>query len=433
MIQGMNCLIFVTVCVIVIGIIGYITISDDVRHTIRATDLAFRGNRTALNKNDIQGNDEATTKNKIDIIPTNISATSMSMDDSIKRLFDEKRMELRSEAEEDCFCPNGRKSWIHYTGCQNGAGIADRKNILRYVTWYADELCAKISLTCTPEVWLAEKHGCFAPREARWDSYFTPIRKTSNGTILTARDILHWDINETIFEGLLQVKESTNIAGYEMGRELYAKGIPFVWKFDVNYWKTDLNTPTHRWPHQKLSHREYSLDTCGMIDFDTSEELLNVAELLSQELNIQHSNNFVTLHLRRGDSKKCDTEVKTVIEYLKCSIGDDDIQKVLVLTNGEKQYLRNLQEAFSEAFPQIDMISADQFIESESFLEKLDKSNILSSHIGDAFLKDNCFRFGAERVLVSMSRYHLDRGRNHCEQCDRGGSVSADGFPIIRV
>lgn len=56
---------------------------------------------------------------------------------------------------------------------------------------------------------------------------------------------------------------------------------------------------------------------------------------------------------------KCDTQVETVINYLKCSIGGDDIKKVLVLTNGETEYLKELQEEFSKAFPTLEMISLD--------------------------------------------------------------------------
>ena len=455
-----------TICVI--GIVGYINIDTDITKNTASTDLALqvgtishgvRGeNDTSTNNTDISMNNSDVSTNYVQEkndtstkntdISTNNSDTSTNysnntdihMGDSIEQLFDSKRMELQSEPEEDCFCPNGRKNWIHYTDCpgqvghNHGAGIKDRQNILRNVMWYADELCAKIALKCTPEVWLSEAHGCFAPPKARWDVYFTPIRKTSNGTVLTAKDILHWDVNETMFEGLEEIKgEAANIAGYEIGRKLYSEGTSFVWRFDVSYWKTDLYTPKNLWPHQILNHRKYSADTCGVVDFDTSEELLNVAQLVLQELNIQHSNNFVTLHLRRGDYKKCDTLVETVIEYLKCSIDGDNIQKVLVLTNGQKWYVRNLQEAFSKAFPQWSMISVDHFIESESFIETLNKRNLVSAHVGDKFLNDNCFRFGAERVLASMSRYHLDRGHTHCQSCDRGGSVNANGTPIIRI
>lgn len=347
---------------------------------------------------------------------------------AIAQVFDLKRIELQLEsAEEDCFCPNGRTNWIHYSACTHRAGINDRQKILQNLMWYADELCAKVAIECTPEVWLAEEpHGCYAPPKARWDAYFTPVRKTINGTMLTAKDILHWDVDATSFEGLREIKtntlreiktNTTNIKGYEMVRKLYAEGTPFVWQFDVNYWSwMKFVAP------KKVTHRKYSADTCGVADLDTSVELLNIGQLMLQELNIEHSDDFVTIHLRRGDYMKCDTQVKTVINYLECSIGGDDIKKVLVLTNGEKDYLKELQEEFSKAFPTLEMISLDNFIESESFVEKLNQGNLLSAHTGDEFLHDNCFRFSAQKVLVSMARYHLERGRIYCKgKCDRGG------------
>ena len=106
--------------------------------------------------------------------------------------------------------------------------------------WYADERCAKVALECALEVWLAEKHGCFAPPSARGHAHFTLIRKTSNGTISTEKDILHWDVHETVFEGLKEVKNNTSFIGYEMGRKLYSEGAPLIWKFDVHFWFTDL-------------------------------------------------------------------------------------------------------------------------------------------------------------------------------------------------
>ena len=423
----------------VIGILGYMNIDiDQVTKNKASTDLTLK---VMQGKNDTSTNNTHISMNISDISTTNYNNnTDLPMSDLIEQLFDSKRMELRSEPEGDCFCPNGRKNWIHYTGClgnlhhNRGSGIKDRQNILRHMMWYADELCAKVALRCIPTIWLGKKHGCIPPLEARWDIYFTPIRKTSNGTVLTARDMLHWDVNEQTFEGLEEIKGGkANIAGYEMGRKLHSEGIPFVWRFDAHFWQTDLNTRGHNWPNQLLNHSEYSMDTCGVVDFDVSEELLNIAQLILQELNIQHSNHFVTLHLRRGDYQECDNHIETVIEYLKCSIDKDDIQKVLVLTNGKNWYLRSLQKKISEAFPQWSMISVDHLIESESFIEKLKKKNLLSAHVGDVFLNDNCFRFAAERVLTSMSRYHLDRGHAHCKRCDQGGSVNKNLLPIIRL
>ena len=188
----------------------------------------------------------------------------------------------------------------------------------------------------------------------------------------------------------------------------------------------------NKWPQSSLSYREY-IDTCGVVDLDTSEELLNIGELVLQEMNIKYSNEFVTLHLRRGDAmESCNTRPDTVREYLKCSIGTDDVRKVIVLTNGKKWYTENLMSMFSAEFPDKEMILLDEFIESESFIEKLNKSNVLSSHTGKKFLNDSCFVFSAEKVLISMSRYHLERGRMHCESCDRGGSISSNGSALNR-
>jgi len=366
----------------------------------------------------------------------------------LEQLFDQKRESLRSNpnSANDCFCPNGRKNWIHFTGCPGsidsnaGAGIKDRENILRNLFWYADELCANIALMCTPEVWLSEKHGCYAPRNATWDAYFTPVRQISmnamnrTDAMLVSRkvDILHWDVNESTFEGMKRIDEKPSIHAYEVGRKLHSEGTPFVWNFDRDFWGTDLYTPKHIWPNQILNHRKYT-DSCGILDFDTSEELLNVAQLLLQELDIKHSQDFVTLHLRRGDYKKCDTSPATVVKYLKCSMEKDDVKKVVVLTNGEENYVNNLVRVFSKKFPNKEMIILDQVVESRSFIEKLNTKKILSAHFGDAFLNDNCFRFSAEKVIASMSRYHLERGHAHCSSCDRGGSVNTGGTSLIRV
>ena len=360
------------------------------------------------------------------------------------QLFDEKRKSLQSKPYYDCFCPNGRKNWIHFTGCpgsindNRGAGIKDREVILRHLMWFADELCANIALKCTPEVWLSEEHGCHAPRDATWDSYFTPVRNirvTTNGLddmlVPQKVNILHWDVNENnSFEGLTRIDGNASIQGYEMGRKLHSEGTPFVWNFNRDFRGTDLFNKQHIWPNQVHNHREYT-DSCGIVDLDTSEELLNIGQLMLKELNIKDSQEFVTLHLRRGDAMVCDTSPGTVTSFLKCSIAEDDVKKVVVLTNGEKEYVQDLMEVFSKEFPDKEMIILDHFISSESFIEKLNKSNLLTAHFGDKFLNDNCFSFSAEKVLVSMARYHLERGRMHCASCDLGGSISADGQALI--
>jgi len=360
------------------------------------------------------------------------------------QLFDEKRKSLQSKPYYDCFCPNGRKNWIHFTGCpgsineNRGAGIKDREVILRNLMWFADELCANIALKCTPEVWLSEEHGCYAPRDATWDSYFTPVRNirvTTNGldemVVPQKVNILHWDVNETTFEGLTRIDRNPSIQEYELGRKLHSEGTSFVWNFNTDFWATDLFLAQHKWPNQVHNHREYT-DSCGMVDLDTSEELLNIGQLVLKELNIKDSQEFVTLHLRRGDAMVCDTSPVTVAGFLKCSIAEDDVKKVVVLTNGETEYVKDLMEVFSKEFPDKEMIILDHFIESESFIKKLNESNLLSAHFGDKFLNDNCFSFSAEKVLVSMARYHLERGRSHCTSCDLGGSMDTDGKALIR-
>ena len=93
---------------------------------------------------------------------------------------------------------------------------------------------------CTPEVWLSERHGCHAPRNATWDAYFTPVRQISmnpmnDGTDLKLVshnvDILKWNVNESTFEGLERIDEERSIQAYEVGRKLFSEGTPFVWNF----------------------------------------------------------------------------------------------------------------------------------------------------------------------------------------------------------
>ena len=380
-------------------------------------------------KEDDKGGENAS--NIIDIKTEELAFGKVNDQTSLKDLFDQKRKYIQPN-NTDCFCPNGRNNWIHYTGCHGGAGIKDRENIVRNLMWYADELCANISLACSPEVWLSQEHGCYAPRSATWDAYFTPVRK-SEDNINNKADILFWDIDtESTFEGLKVIDQTASIAAYEEGRQLHSEGTPFVWKYDRDFWGTNLYNKDHIWPNQNLNHREYTA-TCGILDVDTSEELLNIGELVLEEMNIKYSNEFVTLHLRRGDAmESCDTSPDTVLKYLKCSIDNDDVRKVIVLTNGKEEYMDTLMNSFSAEFPDKEMILLDEFIESPSFVEKLNESNILLSHTGKEFLNDNCFVFSAEKVLVSMSRYHLERGRMHCESCDRGGSFSSSGLALMR-
>lgn len=162
--------------------------------------------------------------------------------------------------------------------------------------------------------------------------------------------------------------------------------------------------------------------------------MLNVGKLLLEQLGIQNSFDFVTLHLRRGDYMKCPNDPATVMNYVNCSMANnnsENVKKIVVLTNGEREYIQNLTEAFSTTFPTKEVIILDQFIMSDSFMEKLKESDLLSVHSGDDFLKDNCIRFSAEKVLVSLARYHLERGHIHCSSCDPGGLMVA-GTAIVR-
>ena len=121
------------------------------------------------------------------------------------------------------------------------------------------------------------------------------------------------------------------------------------------------------------------------------------------------------------------------MSYLNCSIADDDVKKVVVLTNGDDEYKVNLSQTFKDTFPTKEMIMIDQVMKSKSFLEKLNKNQVLSVHSEDDFLIDNCFRFSAEKVIVNFARYHLERGHGYCKgSCDRGGSVKKNGAAMLR-
>lgn len=293
----------------------------------------------------------------INIVSNNVEYTFDAVNnissDRIEQLVNKKRKSLSAGPKIDCFCPNGRMNWIYYTNCpgrgspvNKGAGI-----ILRYMLWYADELCANVALLCTPQEWLSELHGCFAPQEAGWGEYFTPMR-ISGDTQESRVDFLYWDINESeTFRGLTRIDGTPSIEQYELGRKMHEEGSPFVWMFGKNFWSTDLYTPKHNWPNQELSHRKYT-DSCGIVDFDTSEEILNVGHLTMQLLNLTYSHDFITLHLRRGDIEggRCDTRPGAVMKYLNCSMNGDDVKNVVVLTNGQDWYLELLKNTFTLVF-----------------------------------------------------------------------------------
>ena len=229
-----------------------------------------------------------------------------------------------------------------------------------------------------------------------------------------------------VFRGLRHIKGPPTIVKYNLGTRLHAKDKPFVWEFNVSYWKSEIRK--HK---RNLSHREYN-DTCGVIDFDSSEELLGIARFAMNELGLAFSQDFVTLHLRRGDYRKCNTDIDTVMKYLHCSIGTDNVTKVVVLTNEkEQQYLNDLHQNFTRKFPDKEMIFLDQFMSSETFVNSLVQKNLMKRS-GAEYLKDNCFFFSAEKVLVSMARYHLERGHTHCSKCDKGGIKTAPLKAIIR-
>lgn len=73
----------------------------------------------------------------------------------------------------------------------------------------------------------------------------------------------------------------------------------------------------------------------------------------------------------------------------------------------------------------------DEVMRSEFFLKKLDKRNFARTHVGGKFLNDNCYFFSAEKVLVSMAKYHLERGHISCKKCDKGGVGSPSSGTII--
>ena len=355
-------------------------------------------------------------------------------DTSLKSLINTKRKTFQRNAP-DCYCPNGRPNYIYYTNCprgrnnmNRGAGIKDRMNILRNLMWYADELCAKVVLRCTPNVWLSEAHGCYSPEDAIWPSYFTPVRNVS-GMVGKADILVETDNLQELFKGLEKIHDEPSIAEYEMlSDRIQTKSKPFYWVFDENFWSTNMYTPETIWPGQILKHGAYS-EQCSMVDLDTSEELLNIGELMMKSVGLRRSEEYVTLHLRQGDFKGdfsgCDTTPSTVVEYLKCSLDGHDVDNVVVMTNGNESYFDALNREFLLAFPEKKLIPLDQEVQSKSFLEQLSSHNTTRSHHGEKFLKDNCYLFSAEKVLVSFAKFHLERGHVYCRQCDKGGSKNA--------
>lgn len=363
---------------------------------------------------------------------------TIQQDDLIESSMERKRSYLEQTVS-DCFCPNGRPNYIYYANCpgegvvNQGAGIKDRLNILRNILWYADELCAKVVLRCSPHVWLSEAHGCFAPRDANWESYFTPIRSV-NGVVGKA-DVLIQESDANAlhrrFKNMEKIQEIPSVALYEsLSKRSKKKMKPFYWVFDQDFWHTNLYDTQnfHHWPQQRFIHRSYSND-CSMVDLDTSLELLNVGQLIMNSLGIKYSHEFVTLHLRQGDWNGCDTSPDAVVEYLECSLdGYDDVEKIVVMTNGDKTYFDSLENEFKVVFPKKQMIFLDEYVASHNFQELLNHHNLTRSHYGERFLYDNCYQFSAEKVLVTFANFHLERGHAHCKNCDKGGASEVNAI-----
>ena len=362
---------------------------------------------------------------------TTMKKTTETYQNQLNMLIEKTKRTLTRNST-DCVCTS-RQNLIAYTNCpgwpghNQGAGIKDRMNILRYMFWFADELCAKVVLRCSPKVWLSEAHDCYAPKEATWDNYFTPIR-SMNGTLRQVSNILLLNPNpESLFENRTVIRsEEPTIQDYESARRLKSHDESFVWVFNGNFWSTEFYTPHHLWPKPPFTHFNYS-DQCDVVNFGSSIESLNVAWILIEMIGIKTPKEYVTLHLRRGDYRECDTDPQTVVEYIMCSMYDDrDVKKVVVLTNGNHFYTEKLTATFLELLPDKEIIILDRITKSQLFLDKLENSSLVT---GQQLLDDNCFRFSAEKVLIQFAKFHLERGHISCASCDYKGVHSA--LPII--
>lgn len=361
----------------------------------------------------------------------------------------------------DCFCPHGRPNRIYYTNCpRNGAGIKDRQNILRNVLWWADELCARVSLKCSPSVFLGKEHGCFAPETATWDDYFTTGRvgistgqqsfrikaldgifdyvPLLNGSNIDQTTIIVSDLRT--FHGPNLARQATGtttgLQGYHRALEFKAQNISFLWRFDISFWDSDLYTwrAFGRAPDKVLPHREYT-DQCGMIDFAATKIHMKVAQLLLNAMNIMHVEEFVTVHLRRGDYRECDTEPVLVLDYLNCSIPEVMAPRqndttttaitntVLVFTNAEREYKEELSTLFHKTNSReaMKLIFVDDVIVSPSFLTRLRQNEGFATDVGARILQDNCYRWQILKVIIAISETHLERGHISCNKCDLGG------------
>lgn len=401
------------------------------------------------------------SKNKTNVdssLVMNIRPTSkgQSVQDALLKL-GLPLLETNQTAARDCFCPNGRHNWIYYNQyCPSGyrgAGIKDRQNIFRNVLYWADEVCARVAFGCSPKVMLAEKkHACRVPENAAWDDYFVVVRNIKDQQLTLVDGLLEYVpvLDESKFDGMTTIdttqdshgkrdnpdweQGTTALNAYKQAQELYAKNETFVWRFGVSFWQSDLHIKDFftkgRYREGVIPHRQYT-DDCGILDLYMTKTQIRVAQILLDLMSIEYVEQFVSLHLRRGDYKKCDTTPKMIVDYLKCSIIEDEqhdttIEHVLAFTNGDAEYRNNMTNAFNEAFsPRKKIIFVDDVVESEAFLDKVGKEEGLPKDIGKRMLEDNCYRWSVLKVIISTSYFHLERGKASCNECDRGG-ISRD-------
>lgn len=336
--------------------------------------------------------------------------------------------------------------------------MKDRQNIMRNVLWWADELCARVAVKCSPKVFLGEKHSCFAPETATWDEYFVtgrgpPSRATGKRTLVD--DVLVYEPlldDGSKFENLTTIVTNlrsdleypnredadnegmmTGIDGYKKARELASRNETFVWRFEVSFWNSNLYTQKFlKQPREQvLSHRDYT-DNCPKIDFYPTRHHLHFARIVLDFLNITKVDQYATMHLRRGDYRKCNTEPDEVIRYLNCSLGDviaspqKRLSTLLIFTNGDSGYKHNLTKNLEEHFSSsLRCIVVDDLIKTDALLAKLDDEASdgegLPQNMPSRLADDNCYSWQALKVIISLSKIHLERGHMSCQTCDVGG------------
>ena len=413
----------------------------------------------------------ATTSN-----PTSIDSKrhQTTVDDALMQieiaLFWQNETINSSDDSGDCFCPKGRPNWIYYTNCPGvGAGIKDRQNIFRNLMWWADELCARIAIQCSPNVFLGKQHKCYAPETATWDEYFVTGRGQSGvhgwRNIEYVEGVVDYvpllDYQDSRFDGISTIVRTnfrsiwpakidpppeqpegtmTGLEGYMKARDFLAKNKTFVWHFDVSFWHSDLNTFGHIGKKREdvVPHRSYSKE-CKIIDLHPTQLQIHLARILLETMDIQHVDQFVTLHMRRGDWRECDTEPETIMKYLNCSLSGDlslfgggsgIVDTVLAFTNADEEYKTNVTKKFQDTFPPNTSITfVDDVVESEAFHSKLLQTKLpgitqdIENHLQLALrlVEDNCFRWQVLKVLIAISKVHLERGHISCKECNKGG------------